>query len=71
MATKAPVKRTKQPPEHGEYRTDGKRLVRVLDPGPTDTTWVEDAQTGKWEKMTTKELQSWELVRGSEAGHGD
>jgi hypothetical protein len=70
MATKAPAKR-KTEPQHGEYRTDGKRLVRVLDPGPDGKHWVEDAQTEAWEEIMTSDLQSWKVVRGAEGNGGD
>lgn len=69
MATKAPTK--KAAPQHGEYRTDGERLVRVLDPGPNDTTWVEDAQTGEWEEMATKDLRGWKVVREAGTSGGE
>lgn len=67
MTAKAPAKKRTAAPKHGEYRTDGQRLVRVLDPGPDGKTWIEDAVTEAWEEIMTDELLSWEIVR--KAGH--
>lgn len=71
VAAKAPAKKRSAAPKFGEYRTDGKRLVRILGSGSDGKTSVEDAQTLEWEEIMTAQLQTWKVVREAEASGGE
>lgn len=50
------------PVEKDQYRTDGERLVQVLDTVDSKS-WIEDARTLACEEIPTSQLKKWEVVK--------